>query len=90
MLGVVSAENCGIRSCSADIVVDVPARAGRRLGLLLEMPQTQFIARVGGHSNAHRDGGLVRGFGGDAGVGIFRAPPGCPGVERQFVEPLMM
>ena len=34
--------------------------------------------------------GFQRGFGGDAGVGIFRAPPGCPGVERQFSEPLMM
>ena len=25
----------------------------------------------------------------DAGVGIFRAPLGCPGVERQFLEPSM-
>ena len=30
--------------------------------------------------------GFQRGFGGDAGVGFFRAPPGCPGVERQFSE----
>ena len=34
--------------------------------------------------------GFQRGYGGDAGVGIFRAPPGCPGVERQFSEPSMM
>ena len=27
--------------------------------------------------------GFQRGFGGDAGVGIFRSL-GCPGVERQF------
>ena len=44
------------------------------MGLLLEVPQTQFIVRVG----------LSRGFGGDVGVGIFRAPPGCPGVERSL------
>ena len=31
-----------------------------------------------------------RGFGGDVGVDIFRAPPGCPGVERQFSEPSMV
>ena len=60
------------------------------MGLLLEVPQTPFIARVGGQSSAHRDGGLSRGFGGDAVAGIFRAPPGCPGVERQFSEPSMM
>ena len=35
-------------------------------------------------------GGLRRGFcGGDVGLGIFRAPPGRPGVERQFSEPSM-
>ena len=34
--------------------------------------------------------GFQQGFGGDAGVGIFRAPLGCPGVERQFSEPSMM
>ena len=27
--------------------------------------------------------------GGDVGLGIFRAPPGRPGVERQFSEPSM-
>ena len=53
-----SAGNCVIRSCSADIVVDVPVCAGRRLGLLLEMPQTQFIARVCGPSSFQRDVGL--------------------------------
>ena len=37
-----------------------------------------------------RDGGLLQEIGGDAGVGIFRAPPGRPGVERQFSEPSMM
>ena len=31
---------------------------GRRLGLLLEVPQTQFIARVRGPSSLQRDGGL--------------------------------
>ena len=35
-----------------------------------------------------RDSGLRRGFG-DVGLGIFRAPPGRPGVERQFSEPSM-
>ena len=34
-------------------------------------------------------GSFQRGFGGDVGLGIFRAPPGRPGVERQFSEPLM-
>ena len=34
--------------------------------------------------------GFQRGYGGDSRVGIFRAPPGCPGVERQFLEPSMM
>ena len=35
-------------------------------------------------------GGFQRGFrGGDVGLGIFRAPPGRPGVERQFSEPSM-
>ena len=33
--------------------------------------------------------GFQRGFGGDVGVGTFRAPPGCPGVERQFSKPSM-
>ena len=33
--------------------------------------------------------GFQLGFGGDVGAGIFRAPPGCPGVERQFSEPSM-
>ena len=37
-----------------------------------------------------RDSGLRPGVGGDVAVGIFRAPPGCPGVERQFSEPSMM
>ena len=36
-----------------------------------------------------RDSGLRRGFGGDVGLGIFRGPPGRPGVERQFSEPSM-
>ena len=35
-------------------------------------------------------GGFQRGFGGDVGLSIFRAPPGRPGVERQFSEPSMM
>ena len=34
--------------------------------------------------------GFQRGFGGDAGVGIYRTRPVCPGVERQFSEPSMM
>ena len=38
---------------------------------------------------AQRRGGFQRGFGGDVGLGIFRAPPGRPGVERQFSEPSM-
>ena len=34
--------------------------------------------------------GLRPGFcGGDVGLGIFRAPPGRPGFERQFSEPSM-
>ena len=35
-------------------------------------------------------GGFQRGIGGDVGLGIFRVPPGRPGVERQFSEPSMM
>ena len=53
-------------------------------GLLLEVPQTQFIARVRGPSSMHRDRELSAGLGGDVGLGSFRAPPGRPGVERQF------
>ena len=34
-------------------------------------------------------GGFQRGFGGVVGLGIFCAPPGRPGVERQFSEPSM-
>ena len=59
------------------------------MGLLLEVPQTPFIARVGRHSSAHRDGGLFWVWR-RCWAGIFRAPPGCPGVERQFSEPSMM
>ena len=54
-------------------------------GSLLEVPRIQFIARVGRHSSMHRDRGLS--FGGDVGLGFFRAPPGRPGVERQFSGP---
>ena len=79
-------------------MVDVPVcavhrRYGRRCdhaatsGLSLELPQTQFIATVGGHSSLLRDSGLRWRFGGgDVRLGIFRAPPGRPGVERQFSE----
>ena len=64
-------------------------------GLLLEVPQTQFIARVRGHSSRHRDGYASSVYGGDEVFfsrffRIFRAPPGRPGVERQFSEPLTM
>ena len=59
-------------SCSLDKVADVPARAVHRrlwmslclrsdVGLLLEVPQTQFIAGAGGHSS-YRDSGLLRGL----------------------------
>ena len=52
MLRVVSADNYGFRSCHADT-------AGRRLGLLLEVPEIQFIARVRGSFSVHRrPGGL--------------------------------
>ena len=84
-LGLSVQKNCGIRSCSADIVVDVPVCAGRRLGLLLEMPQTQFSARVrGSFQCAPRQGGIQRGFGGDVGLGIFRAPLGRPELSASF------
>ena len=39
---------------------------------------------------AQRPGVFKRGFGGDVGLGIFRAPPGRPAVERQFSEPSIM
>ena len=82
-------------SCSLDrwpmsLFVQFIDRCGRRcdhaatLGLLLEVPQTQFIARVGRHSSAHRDGGLSAMVWWRCWLGIFCAPPGCPGVERQF------
>ena len=57
------------------------------IGSLLEVPQIQFIARVRGPSSMHRDRGLSAGFGGDVGLRFFRAPPGRPGVERQFSGP---
>ena len=65
-----------------------PCAYAATLGLLLEVPQTQFIARAGGHSSC-REFGLSARVGGDVGLGIFRAPPGRPGVERQFSEPSM-
>ena len=42
------------------------------------------IARVRGPSSLHRDRELTAGLGGDVSLGSFRAPPGRPGVERQF------
>ena len=54
------------------------------IGSLLEVPQIQFIAGVCGPSSMHRDKGLSAWLGGDVGLGSFRAPPGRPGVERQF------
>ena len=73
---VVSAENCGIRSCSADIGVDVPVVQVVDWVSCLEVPQIQFIARVCGFSSVHREWGFQRGFGGDVGLGIFSRSSG--------------
>ena len=81
--GIVSAVNCGIRSCSADTWVDVP------------VVQVVDCVSAGGASNSvHRQSswtfqyaqrqGFSAGLGGDVGLGSFRAPLGPPRVERQF------
>ena len=71
MPGVVSAENCGIRSCSADTGFDVP------------VVQVVDWVSAGGASNsvhrqssgtfqvAQRQGGFQGGFDGDVGLGVF-------------------
>ena len=97
-----STENCCVPQVQySDKVVDVPAVAVHRrwtsLRLCsdavsqLEVPQIQFITGVHGHLSCNRDGYVFCVYGGDeiffAFLAIFRAPPGCPGVERQFSSP---
>ena len=64
----------------------------------VEVPQIQFIARVSDIPVRRRDGypqcklWQLSGGGGDGGVfrrilRLFRAPPGCSGVDRQFSSP---
>ena len=94
----VSTENCGISAVavltwwSMPLFMQFIDGYGRpcdpavTLGLPLEVPQTQFIARVDGHSSC-RDRGLRRGFcGGDVGPGHFSRSSGSSGVERQLSE----
>ena len=62
------------------------------VGVSWKVPQNQFIARVSGPSSLQRDGFLLHGYGGGEWIFSrffrgFRAPPGCPRVERQFSEP---
>ena len=55
-----------------------------------KVPQIQFIARAGGHFRSQQRRArfqrmvAVNGF--SAVFRIFRAPLGCPGVERQFPQ----
>ena len=86
---VVSAENCGIRSCSADIGVDVPV-----------VQVVDWVSAGGASNSVHRQSLWTFQYAQRQGafsrvwrrcrVGPFRAPPGRPGVERQFSEPSMM
>ena len=107
VLGVDSAENCGISAVavltkwSMSLLLQFIDGYGRRCdhaatsGLLLEVPQTQFIARVRGHSSCTTETvtmlsavlGMEAMKGFSAFWSMFRAPPGCPGVERQFLSP---
>ena len=74
----------------------------RRVSRTVEVPQIQFIAPFEDFQLCNRDWYSVQhwvavygGYGGDERgfwavfFRIFRAPPGCPGVERQFLEPSM-
>ena len=95
-----STENCGVPQVQySDKVVDVRAVAvHRRLDvpvicsdavLQLEVPQIQFIAGVRGHPSCNSDEyAFSVGDGDEWFFGLFghffRAPPGCPRVERQF------
>ena len=64
-----------------------------------DIPQLQFLDKVYDTRCCTMTGGLVdrmlsAGYGGDEGFFglfqvIFRAPPGCPGVERHFTKPSM-
>ena len=90
-----SAENCGGSAVGAHRQGGRrPCCAGRRSGLgTVEVPQIQFVARVVDLQFSTETGafsrvtGAVKGF--LAVFRIFRAPPGCPRVERQFSEPSM-
>ena len=55
-------------------------------GLSLEVPQTQFIARAGGHSS-YRDSGLRRGSGGDEGWAFFALLWVVPELSASFRSP---
>ena len=77
------------QSQCSDKVDDVPV-VQVVVGVSLEVPQIQFIARVRGHSSCTETvafssvamKGFFRLF-----LAIFRAPPVCPGVERQLGSP---
>ena len=90
MLGVVSAENCGISSCSADAGVDVPVVQVVDWVSCWKCLKFSSSPEFVDLAVCTETGSFQRVFGGDVGLGIFRAPPGRPGVERQFSEPSMM
>ena len=65
-----------------DRVDDVPV-VQVVVGVSWKVPQIQFIALpVCGQTVSY-----FRGFGGDVGVGIFRAPPGCLELSASFRSP---
>ena len=88
MPGVASAENCGIHSCSADTGVDVPVMQVVDWVSCWRCLKFSSSPEFVDLPVCTETGGFQRGFGGDVGLGIFRAPLGRPGVERQFSEPL--
>ena len=97
-LGYDTAENCGISAVavlsrwSMSLFMQFIDGCGRPCayaatsGLLLEVPQTQFIARAGGHSS-YRDSGLRRGSGGDEGWAFFALLRVVPELSASFRSP---
>ena len=71
--------------------LDVPVIMQRRRSRDSEGATDSVHRRSRGRSSRHRDGSAPSVYDGDEGFfrvffRIFRAPPGCPGVERQFSE----
>ena len=101
-LGYDSAENCGISavavltrwsmSLSVQFIdgIDVAVIMQRRRVSRWRCLRLSSSPELVDIPVCYETVGFRRGFGGgDVGLGIFRAPPNRPGVERQFSEPSM-